>query len=57
MYTIWCIRRPDSSYTLALPNSDGTVTIAGNPYTQAEWKELRSQINELYEIAAKGEEA
>jgi len=52
-YSVWAVvAGDDSENTLASPHDDGTVSISvTTTWNRAKWKEFRSQVDQLFDIA------
>ena len=56
-YPIWSVADRYGQRVLAAPFEDGTVRVMGEVWNRKEWREFKSQIDELFTIAEKGESA
>ena len=56
-YPVWIVANgEDYDEHMATPHTDGTVTILGKNWDRARWDEFASQVNDLFDIAERGED-
>lgn len=57
-YPNWAVIDGDSVSCLARPHDDGTVTVtARQNWNRTQWKEFKSQVDELFDIAEREDPA
>jgi hypothetical protein len=50
LFPVWAVVDQDRK-AIAYPYSDGTVDVFGLKWDRARWKEYKSQVDELFDIA------